>query len=191
MFDRRSCGKSNQSCGSTAGVQRREFLAASSVTVSTLLLGELFPGRVAAQDAATTVEVATYPRVRIAAVADLENGKPISFDYPDDGLHTNCLLMRLNHPAGGGVGPDQKIVAFSARCTHMGGDLSEGFVTEHSVLGCGEHLTTFDLTRHGIVVAGHATQSLPQIVLEIDGDDVYATGIIGLLYGYHSNPNQS
>lgn len=188
MLNPRSCGKPNQTCGA---VQRRDFLAASSVAISTLLLSELFPGRVSAQDATTKVDVATYPRVRVAALADIERGTPIPFDYPGDGLHTNCLLIRLNHPAGGGVGAEQNIVGFSARCTHMGGDLSEGFVTEHSVLGCSEHLTTFDLTRHGMVVAGHATQSLPQIVLEIDGDDVYATAIIGLLYGYNSNPTQS
>ena len=42
-----------------------------------------------------------------------------------------------------------------------------------------------------MVVAGHATQSLPQIILEIDGEEIFATGIIGLLYGYHSNPNES
>ncbi|MEZ6152138.1 MAG: hypothetical protein R3C09_18710 [Pirellulaceae bacterium] len=49
------------------------------------------------------------------------------------------------------------------------------------------YLTTFDLTRHGIVVAGHATERLPQIILEIDGDQIYATGIVGLLYGYHQS----
>lgn len=190
MLNPRSCGKSNQSCGATPSVQRREFIAASSAAVSTLLLGELFPGRVSAQDSKTAVEVAAYPRTRIASINDLKQGTAIPFDYPGDGLHTNCLLMQLSHPAGGGIGAKQDIVAFSARCTHMGGDLSEGFVTEHNVLGCGEHLTTFDLTRHGMVVAGHATQSLPQIVLELDGDDIFATSIIGLLYGHHSNPNR-
>ena len=32
-------------------------------------------------------------------------------------------------------------------------------------------------------MSGHATESLPQVVLEVEGDDVYATGILGLIYG--------
>jgi len=34
-----------------------------------------------------------------------------------------------------------------------------------------------------MVISGHATESLVQIVLELDGDDVYATGVLGLVYG--------
>jgi arsenite oxidase small subunit len=49
------------------------------------------------------------------------------------------------------------------------------------------HLSTFDLTRHGLVVAGHGTQSLPQVVLEADDDVLYATGMMGLIYGFSSN----
>jgi arsenite oxidase small subunit len=48
-------------------------------------------------------------------------------------------------------------------------------------------LTTFDLTKHGMVAAGQATESLPQIVLETNGDDIWATGVMGLIFGYHSN----
>ena len=70
----------------------------------------------------------------------------------------------------------------------MGGDLSDGLREENQMLVCGEHLTSYDLTRHGMVVAGHATESLPQIVLEVRQDDIYAVAITGLLYGYHRNP---
>ena len=38
-----------------------------------------------------------------------------------------------------------------------------------------------------MVVAGQATESLPQIVLEAKGDEIWATGVMGLIYGYHSN----
>ena len=59
---------------------------------------------------------------------------------------------------------------------------------DYKILGpCPLHLTTFDLRRHGMVVAGHATQSLPQLVLEVDGNDIYATGILGLIYGKCNN----
>lgn len=49
------------------------------------------------------------------------------------------------------------------------------------------HWTTFDLTRHGMVVSGHATQGLPQVVLELDGDDIVAFGVLGLIFGYGNN----
>ena len=71
----------------------------------------------------------------------------------------------------------------------MGSNLSDAYNAAHKVAGpCSEHLTTFDLTRHGMVVAGHATVALPQIVLELEGDAILATGVIGLIYGYHQNP---
>ena len=81
-------------------------------------------------------------------------------------------------------------MAFNTVCPHMGGYMGETeFRAEHSVLGpCPLHLSTFDLTKHGMIVSGHAVESLPQIVLEIDGDDIVATGVMGLFYGYSQNP---
>ncbi len=98
------------------------------------------------------------------------------------------MLAKLGVPAGGGVGPDQDIVAFSTLCTHMGGPLAGTYRGQYKVLGpCPFHLSTFDLIKHGMVVAGQATESLPQIVLEVKGDEIWATGVMGLIYGYHSN----
>ncbi len=175
------------SCEATC-LQRRGFLKTTATSVVTMMLADVFPGRAVAQDASTQVQVATYPRMAIGKVSELIIDTPVEFDYPEEGTNTNSSLVKLGTEAGGGVGEHLDIVAFSARCTHMGGDLNGGYVGEHKVVGCREHLTTFDLTRHGILVAGHATERLPQIILEIDGDDIYATGIVGLLYGYHENP---
>jgi arsenite oxidase small subunit len=69
----------------------------------------------------------------------------------------------------------------------MGGDTSGSFYAAEQVLGCPLHQTTFDLTRHGMVIAGHATESLPQVLLELQGDDIYAVGVIGLIYGRYDN----
>ena len=41
-----------------------------------------------------------------------------------------------------------------------------------------------------MVISGHGTESLPQIVLEIDGDDIYAVGVLGLVYGYSAMTTQ-
>jgi Rieske Fe-S protein len=38
-----------------------------------------------------------------------------------------------------------------------------------------------------MVVAGHATASLPQVILETTGDKIHAVGISGLVYGRSSN----
>jgi arsenite oxidase small subunit len=160
----------------------------TAASVAVMLLADVFPGKVAAQDAETKVPVATFARKRIARLSELSEATPIEFNFPSAAIHTNCMLFKLGKAAGGGVGDDDDIVAFSARCTHMGGDLSRGYIKDHQLVGCGEHLTTFDLTRHGIMVAGHATDRLPQILLEIEGDEIFATGIVGLLYGYAANP---
>ena len=96
--------------------------------------------------------------------------------------------MKLGVPAGGGVGPNDDIVAFNALCTHMGGPLMGTYKKEHKAIGpCPLHLTTFDLIKHGMVIAGHATESLPQVLLEVSGDEIYATGMLGLIYGRARN----
>lgn len=175
------------SCGADC-VSRRLFLASTGAATVTLLLGEIFPGRVHGQNADAPVEVTKLPRKKIGLLSTLEQDKPVSFDYPTDHYLDNCLLVKLGEKAGGGLGESQDIVAFSGRCTHMGGSLDGLYNAEHKVAGpCQEHLTTFDLTRHGMVVAGHATQALTQVLLEVDGDDIYATGLVGLLYGYSKN----
>lgn len=184
----RVAAAAGEKASTSAEIMRRGFLQASSAAVSTLLLGDLFPGRVHAQDANTAVQLTSFPRVRVVSLAELERDTPIEFFYPSEALHTACMIVKLGRTAGGGIGPDQDIVAFSTRCTHMGGEMSNGYVPKHKLIGCDVHLTTFDMTRHGIMVAGHATETLPQIVLELDGDDIYAIGIIGLLYGYSQNP---
>lgn len=171
-----------------ACVNRRGFLSATGLGTATVLLGDLFPGRVAAQDEKQPANVTKLPRVKVGEVSQLAAGKPVLFSYPQAGGEKNCLLVKLGTAAGGGVGDEKDIVAFSTTCTHMGEDLAETFNAEHKLAGpCPGHLTTFDLTRHGMVAAGHATEALPQIVLEVEGDEIHATAVLGLVYGYSDN----
>jgi arsenite oxidase small subunit len=130
----------------------------------------------------------SYVRTIVGRVSELEPGVATSFTYPNDDIE-NVLVM-LDEEAGGGVGEARNIVAFNTICPHQGGYMgAEDFKRPHSVLGpCPLHLSTFDLTKHGMIVSGHAVESLPQIVLEIDGDDIIATGVMGLFYGYSQNP---
>lgn len=169
-------------------LSRRGFLVLGAAGVTTVLLGELFPGRTAAADAARQVRLSRYPRALIGRLSDLIPDRPVEFRYPNDEPRSASFLVKLGRRAGGGVGPDQDVVAFNAFCTHMGGSLQGAYQGQHKVAGpCPLHLTTFDLTRHGIVVAGHATAHLPQVVIETQADELYAVGVVGLIYGTHDN----
>jgi len=168
------------------GCTRRSFLLGAATTTVTVLIAPLPWQREAS---AAPARRARYPRKQIGRLGELDLDVPIEFEYPDSTrAHSRCFLVKLGTEAGGGVGPDRDIVAFSSICTHMGGSLAGTFKGAHKVIGpCTVHLTTFDLTRYGIVVAGHATESLPQILLEIDGDRIFATGVQGLLFGRSHN----
>ncbi|MDA2933042.1 arsenate reductase (azurin) small subunit [Acidobacteria bacterium AH-259-D05] len=169
-------------------LSRREFLLVGGAGAVTVLLGELFPGRVLAQDERRLGQFAAYPRQKIGKFSRLEQDQPVEFLYPDDGPHSLSFLVKLGREAGGGIGPERDVVAFNTLCTHQGGSLRGFYDSHHKVAGpCPNHLSTFDLTRHGMVISASATQGLPQIVLELEGDEIYAVGILGLMYGYHSN----
>ena len=137
---------------------------------------------------ATQLVGSKYREKRVARLQDVTVDTPIEFDYPAKDIKN--VLVKLGEMAGGGIGPAKDIVAFSALCTHMGGPLgAETYKAKHKVLGpCPLHLTTFDLTRYGMVVSGHATEALPQVMLELRGNDIVAVGMMGLVYGYGENP---
>ena len=164
-----------------SALSRRNFLILGGASVTVLAIGG------SGARAQELVSSSYVPKV-IGKVSDLTPGVAVPFTYPTDDIEN--LLMILGEEAGGGVGAERNIVAFNTVCPHMGGYMGETeFRAEHSVLGpCPLHLSTFDLTKHGMIVSGHAVESLPQIVLEIDGDDIVATGVMGLFYGYSQNP---
>lgn len=171
-------GGHDHTCSS---MSRRSFLILGGTAVTVLAT---YGSSAGAQDLVSS----SYLRKVVGKVSELEPGKAIAFNYPTDDIEN--LLMLLNEEAGGGVGDARNIVAFNTICPHMGGYMGESeFKAQHSVLGpCPLHLSTFDLTKHGMIVSGHSVESLPQIVLEINGDDIIATGVMGLFYGYSQNP---
>ena len=165
-------------------LSRRSFLLAgtgATVVLAAGCAGISFPE-------GTALEVVTYPRQRIARLSDVQAHKPIKFSYPEKGFIYNSFLVQLDGEAAGGVGPDNSIVAFSGSCTHMGGPVSRNYNAAHAVVGpCPLHLTTFDLRKHGMVVSGHGTDTLPQVKLEIENGEIYATAMMGLIYGLDRN----
>jgi arsenite oxidase small subunit len=129
----------------------------------------------------------THPRMKIGTVSALREGVAVNFMYPSPKFGPS-FLVKLGTEAGGGVGKGSDIVAFNGMCPHMGGPLIGMYKHEYKAVGpCPLHLTTFDLTRFGMIITGQATESLPQVTLELDGDDIYAVGFLGLVYGRNSN----
>lgn len=162
---------------------RRRFLFAGGAVIGGAgVLGGFFAGR------GLGIRFASHPRRHIGKLSALEPGVPVAFRYPNDDAHSASFLVKLGARAHGGIGPDEDVVGFNALCTHMGGSLEDLYDRRYRVAGpCPLHLTTFDLTRHGMVVSGHATEGLPQVALKTGGDEIYAVGVMGLVYGYHDN----
>ena len=164
-------------------MNRRGFLLTGGIAAAVVMVG--IPGLSEAQ---TPAVVATYPRKLITKLSLLKVDEPFDFEYPDEGAYAESILVKLGQEAGGGLGPDKDVVAFNYTCTHQGGPLQDTYKAADKALGpCPLHLTTFDLTRHGIFISGQAYQSLPQVLLELEGDDIYAVGMFGLIYGRFNN----
>ncbi|MCE2457521.1 MAG: Rieske 2Fe-2S domain-containing protein [Dehalococcoidia bacterium] len=159
-------------------VTRRQFLFMGAAAVGTVTLATVVPGQL------FSAQVAAYDGMMVGRLSELRVGEVVQFRYPWD--HGNCdsYLIKLGTPAGGGI-------AFNTICPHMGISLLGSFKSEHQVMGpCPSHLSTYDLTRHGMIISGHASQGLPQIVLEARGDEIYATGVMALIYGFGNNEVQ-
>ncbi|MBC8339513.1 MAG: arsenate reductase (azurin) small subunit [Alphaproteobacteria bacterium] len=165
-------------------MSRRKFLLTSGVSTATVMVTM----NMGTSLADVPAMVATYPRKKIAKLSDLKNDKPVDFEYPDKGAYAQSMLVKLGQEAGGGIGPQKDVVAFNNFCTHQGGDLTGTYKADTKSMGaCPLHLSTYDLTRHGILISGQAYQSLPQVLLELKGDDIYAVGVFGLIFGRYDN----
>ena len=100
---------------------------------------------------------------RIASTANLAVGATLVFDYPAQ--HDSCVLIRLS---------ESEFVAYSQKCTHLSCAVIPR--PEQGVIHCPCHEGVFDL-RTGRQLAGPPPRPLPRILLEIHGDDIYATGV--------------
>jgi len=105
---------------------------------------------------------------RLASLKELAVGQVVVFHYPKD--DDNCILIRTSEGDAHSAG----LLAYSQKCTHLTcaviPDVKKG------VIRCPCHEGYFDLNT-GVVLAGPPPRPLPRILLEIRGDDVYATGV--------------
>ncbi len=172
-------------------MNRREFMlfGSSAIVAANTVSLSLLPGSAHASE--QKAQVAGYPRVKVGTLSGLKDNEPVNFQYPDKKKGSQCALVKMGGvEAGGGIGAAKDIVAFSTLCTHQGGPLMGTYkaTDEHRTMGpCPLHLSLYDLRRHGIIVSGQAYQSIPQVLLEVEGDDIYAVGMMGLIFGRHKN----
>lgn len=166
-------------------LSRRAFLFGSGAAAAGTIMLPALPGM---GGKALAAQLANYPRMEIGRLSKLKLNRPVLLKYPDEGRNSKSMLVMLGEQAGGGIGPDRNVVAFNTLCTHMGGDMSGVYQAADGALGpCPLHQSSFDLARHGMIIAGHATESLPQLLLELEGDRIFAVGMIGLIYGRYDN----
>ena len=166
--------------GGDGGLTRRGVLIGGGVAVA----GAAAAGVVIATSDDDDEEGAEgYPRKRIASTSELRGGKPVSFAYPGEGQAS--LVVDLGEEVPGGSGDDGGIVAFSILCQHMGCPVE--YRPEQKDLLCPCHQSRYDPAREGVVVQGVSQRPLPRIALEIDGEDIFAVGVDGLIYGYRNN----
>lgn len=177
-----------EDCG--CGVTRRQVMVGAAVGTAALAASGLLTGK----PAMAGDRLDGYPRKLIGTVSGLQTDQPVVFTYPQDSPSIfRSALVKLGVPAVDGVGPEGDIVAYNGRCPHQGGEL----VPEDDQLRydppsktfgpCPWHLSTFDARNEGILTSAHATQNLPQVKLEVEGDNIYAVGVKGLIYGMPDN----
>lgn len=129
----------------------------------------------------------TFPRVKVANLADLVAGVPVIFDYPLD-TEPNALI-KLGQKATNGIGPDGDVVAFSLICQHLGciwGFVATGgsppcdtaYKAPEPVGYCCCHGSVFDLTNAARVIGGPSPRPQPQVQLELDASGaIFAVGM--------------
>ncbi len=171
-------------------VSRRRFLNISATAVGIAAVGiYAFPKgieKVVAAGPGAFRITRIYPRSKVAELTDLAEGEPLDFQYP--GQEQRNFLVKLGVSANDGVSPGQDVVAFNYSCPHMGGPLQATYRHDFKMLGpCPFHYSRFDLSKNGVMILGQATQSLPQIVLQVEGKEIFAIGVAGFIYGFQDN----
>jgi Rieske Fe-S protein len=136
-------------------VSRRELLALAVYTS-----GALFVGTGALAVLGRIEKAPAFPRKEVARVPEVRESEPVYFRYP--GPEDEAVLLRL---AG------DRFVAYSQTCTHL--SCAVYYQKERARLYCPCHEGAFD-PRTGDPIAGPPRRRLPEIVLEREGDVLYA-----------------
>lgn len=129
-----------------------------------------------------------WPTVKVANMKDLQNLKPINFNFPL--TNEPNILVKLGVKAEKGIGPEEDIVAFSLICQHLGciyafhpeGDSPPCRPSyKMPVPGgyCCCHGSHYDFLKEGAVIGGPAPRPVPMVQLQLDQatGDIYAVSM--------------
>lgn len=114
-----------------------------------------------------------YTKNRVGSLAQLKKAGEFDFSYPDG--NALCKAVYVNN----------EVKAYSIICTHKG--CPTVYNKEKAMFECPCHFTKYDAKKDGQMVIGHATGALPRVLLEISGDDIFAIGVDGLIFGRINN----
>jgi Rieske Fe-S protein len=140
-------------------VSRREFFKFMTLASGGLALGS---AGLAAWSKAPRGEL-KFDEALIASTKDVPVGGSLQFSYPRPS--DLCVLIQTK---------PGKYVAYSRRCTHLSCPLE--VQTDQERLYCPCHNGAFSL-EDGHVLQGPPPRPLPQIIIEIRGDQVFAKGV--------------
>lgn len=104
-----------------------------------------------------------FEAAAVAKVIDLEPGKALAFSYPRPS--DLCLLVQK---------PDGDYVAYSRRCTHLSCPVD--YQPDKHRLFCPCHNGAFSVD-DGRVLQGPPPHPLPQVLVEVRGEEIWATGV--------------
>ena len=104
-----------------------------------------------------------FEAAAIAKVADLQPGKALAFSYPRPS--DLCLLVQK---------PDGEFVAYSRRCTHLSCPVD--YQADKNRIFCPCHNGAFSV-EDGRVLQGPPPHPLPQVLVEVRGNEIWATGV--------------
>jgi nitrite reductase/ring-hydroxylating ferredoxin subunit len=140
-------------------VTRREFFKFATLASGGLAVGST---ALAAWHLAPKEELRFEPAL-IANISDLEDGRAREFRFPRP--EDLCLLVQ----------PEPGVYkAYSRRCTHLSCPVE--WQPENDWLYCPCHNGAFS-ARDGSVLQGPPPRPLPEILLEVRGDEIYAVGV--------------
>lgn len=140
-------------------VERRDFVKFLTLTSFAFVVGQFW---IAGQDWLKRRAEAPESR-RIASTRDIAVGGSVVFDYPNE--HDTSILVRTS---------ETEFVAFSQKCTHLSCAVIPR--PDEGVFHCPCHEGVFDL-RTGRVIAGPPPRPLPRVLIEVRGEDIFATGV--------------
>lgn len=104
-----------------------------------------------------------YQKQLIGAVSDIAVGDSVDFTFPTE--HESAILIRLS---------EDKLVAYQNACTHL--QCPVFWEKESGNMICPCHNGVFDPS-NGAPTAGPPRRPLPEIALQVEEGNVYATGV--------------